>query len=425
MGLTIFYSWQSDISNKINRNFIEDALKRAIDKVKENFEVQEALREEDIKFDKDTQGVPGTPPITDVIFDKISKCSIFVPDLTFVGKTEKDRMLSNPNVLIEYGYALKSLSTTRIIPVMNTAFGDPIGNSLPFNMRHLRNPLTYNLTESASGEEKRNSKELLIRDLAKAIETIVKSGLLENPLNKPTSFEETLSKENPSTFLQAGEAFTIMAHAGSDKPLYIPNVARIFLRIIPTASIPAIKSSKAALDLIQSGRLAPMGYRGYGVILQQGRNKWGAFSCHQIVNDDKVSNLTQLFINNELWGIDATSIEKESHTEFAKVDFGYFPSLAFEKVFNETLANYLSFVSAILKLPPPLKFIAGATDVEGYRMAMPGSFPSYSGIVVNKDIVFEGMIDGYEKKPADILRPFFNHVWEECGLERPDIEILK
>jgi hypothetical protein len=136
MGLTIFYSWQSDISNKINRNFIEDALKRAIDKVKENFEVQEALREEDIKFDKDTQGVPGTPPITDVIFDKISKCSIFVPDLTFVGKTEKDRMLSNPNVLIEYGYALKSLSTTRIIPVMNTAFGDPIGNSLPFNMRH-------------------------------------------------------------------------------------------------------------------------------------------------------------------------------------------------------------------------------------------------------------------------------------------------
>lgn len=409
MALTIFYSWQSDTPNKTNRSFMEDALKKALAKVKESFEVQEALREENIKFDKDTQDVPGTPPITNVIFDKISKCAIFVPDLTFVGKTEKGRMLPNPNVLIEYGYALKSLTTARIIPVMNTAFGDPTGYNLPFNMRHLRNPLTYNLPEGATEQKRRTVKERLIQDIVKAIETIIKSGLLEAPLAKPTPSEEESFPKDPSTFLQPGEAFTIIeGYRGPETPIYLPDVARIFLRVMPSTSVSVIKSLKTAIDIVQSSGLAPMGGNGYGITTHRGRNKYGAYTCNYI--EDKVTNLTQLFLSNQLWGIDTNNLEKDSHMEKAGVDFGYFPSLAFEDVFNKTLANYLKFASDTLKLPPPLKFIAGATDVEGYRMAMPGQLPAFSGRVVNKNIIFEGVIADYNKKTTEILRPFFNHV---------------
>ena len=109
MAFTIFYSWQSDIANNINRSFIEDALKKAIKKVGKNISIQDALRDKEIKIDKDTKGVSGIPPIVDVIFDKISNCGIFIPDLTFVGKTEKGRHLPNPNVLIEYGWALNKI----------------------------------------------------------------------------------------------------------------------------------------------------------------------------------------------------------------------------------------------------------------------------------------------------------------------------
>jgi hypothetical protein len=104
MAFTIFYSWQSDISAKVNRNFIEDALVKAIKKLGQDIKIQEALRDEEIEIDKDTQGVPGIPPIVDTIFKKISNCGIFVPDLTFVGRTEDGRLLSNPNVLVEYGW---------------------------------------------------------------------------------------------------------------------------------------------------------------------------------------------------------------------------------------------------------------------------------------------------------------------------------
>lgn len=178
MAQTIFYSWQSDTSVSFNRNFIEDAIKKAIVVVKTKFDVQEAIRDDNLQFDKDTLGLPGTPPITDSIFDKISKCAIFIPDLTFVGKTADDRLLPNSNVLIEYGYALKAVTTARIIPVMNEAHGKPSDNNLPFNMRHLRNPICYSLEEGSSTEERAAIKKQLVLSLSKAIETVVISGAL-------------------------------------------------------------------------------------------------------------------------------------------------------------------------------------------------------------------------------------------------------
>ena len=150
-----------------NRNFIEDALERAIKRLGKDNAIQEALRETDMVLDRDTKGIPGTPPIVDVIFNKISQCDIFVPDVTFVGQSITDRPISNPNVLIEYGWALRCLSHARMLPIMNTAFGEPSSTSLPFDMRHLRHPLTYSLKEDATPEERRKVKEQLVRSCCK------------------------------------------------------------------------------------------------------------------------------------------------------------------------------------------------------------------------------------------------------------------
>ena len=97
MTTTIFYSWQSDLPNKTNRTFIEDALEKALRKISSDSDVEEAERDEPPELDKDTKDVPGTPPIVDVIFEKISKAAVFVPDLSFVGRTDDDaRLLPNP-----------------------------------------------------------------------------------------------------------------------------------------------------------------------------------------------------------------------------------------------------------------------------------------------------------------------------------------
>ena len=154
-----------------------------------------------------------------------------------------------------------------------------------------------------------------------------------------------------------------------------------------------------------------------------GRNKYGAYAYFQ--REGKILNITQLFKSGELWGIDAYSIEKSRLMERFDVNFGFFPSGAFEKLFVVTMGHYLQFARDILKLSIPLKFVAGATDVLGYKMAarIEGGSGLY-GDVVEDPITFERIIDDYSQEPQIILRPFFEHVWEECGLKRPDTDRL-
>jgi hypothetical protein len=69
MALKIFFSWQADTPTKEGRNLIERALKTAIDAVNGDFEVAEPGREvPKIEIDRDTSGIPGSPPIVETIF---------------------------------------------------------------------------------------------------------------------------------------------------------------------------------------------------------------------------------------------------------------------------------------------------------------------------------------------------------------------
>src|ERR1700683_163260 len=125
MTHTVFFSWQADTPSSSGRNFIEKAATAAIKQLAQDLEVDEAIRD-GLEVDRDTRGVAGTPPIVDTIFFKIDAAAAFLADLTFVGKRlDGIRPTPNPNVLLEYGWALKSRGYPRIICVMNTHYGVP------------------------------------------------------------------------------------------------------------------------------------------------------------------------------------------------------------------------------------------------------------------------------------------------------------
>ena len=63
-----------------------------------------------VRIDADTEGVLGHVPVTDTILKKIAACDAFVPDLTIVAVTEAGKLVPNPNVMLEYGYALRAKS---------------------------------------------------------------------------------------------------------------------------------------------------------------------------------------------------------------------------------------------------------------------------------------------------------------------------
>ena len=184
MKTTVFFSWQTDRPTREGRNFIEKAIKNAIKKLASDTEVEEPIREE-LEMDKDTLNVPGSPAIVDTILKKIDYATIFLADLTFIGKRPDERPTPNPNVLIEYGWALKSLGLSRMLTVMNTAFGEPTRESMPFDMAHLRFPITYNLPAGAEDDHREAVRNNLERILGEALKTFFASGEFKATLPKP------------------------------------------------------------------------------------------------------------------------------------------------------------------------------------------------------------------------------------------------
>jgi hypothetical protein len=135
MKRTIFYSWQSDIENSENRNLIEDSLSRALKAINrdQNATIEPVL-------DRDTSGIPGSPSIAHSIFDKIALSDVFIADISIINKNSTTRLVPNPNVLVELGYAIGLLGWDRIILIQNTFYGSP--DDLPFDLKG-RRVITY------------------------------------------------------------------------------------------------------------------------------------------------------------------------------------------------------------------------------------------------------------------------------------------
>lgn len=157
MGNTVLFAWQLDTPSEHNKRFIWEALVQATEKVAAIEQAELSPRPE-----ADTQGVPGTPNIVQTIFERIRKCSIFVADVSFVGATAQNKKTPNPNVLIELGYASRSIGWDRTILVLNEAYG--AADALPFDILQHRWPIEYRLTKETKVRDRR------FTELASALE---------------------------------------------------------------------------------------------------------------------------------------------------------------------------------------------------------------------------------------------------------------
>lgn len=171
MSDRIFYSWQSDSPSNTNRNFISAALEKAIEEIH-----KDETTDIDPVIDRDTLGLAGSPDISQSIFSKIDMASVFVCDVSIID-SKAARPTPNPNVLIELGYAVKSLGWNRVIMAMNTELGKP--EDLPFDLRSKR-VLAYCIASEA--EEKSPARNALAKKFVAALKTIFEN---HGPLTKP------------------------------------------------------------------------------------------------------------------------------------------------------------------------------------------------------------------------------------------------
>lgn len=167
MKCTIFYSWQSDLPNKDNRSFIENCIEKAAKKNKWGIEIGVT-----VAIDRDTKETVGTPDIAGTIFDKIAKADIFICDISIINGDYEGRKCPNPNVLLELGYAVRTIGWERIICFYNLKYGDI--KNVPFDLSH-RRIFCYN-------SDNENEKEAVSKALSAGIKDMIAKGLISNPL---------------------------------------------------------------------------------------------------------------------------------------------------------------------------------------------------------------------------------------------------
>jgi hypothetical protein len=417
MPFVVFYSWQSDRDPKTTRHFIREALDLAAQKLAREMEVEDVVR-----VDQDTQDVPGHPEIFRTICGKIDACAIFVADLTYVAKTDSGERIPNPNVAIELGYALKSIGPDRYIAVMNSEFGGP--EDLPFDLRHRRWPIQYKLPSELPADEWKRRKEELAEKFARAIRTIIDSGVL-NATASRNRVVEVPSTGRPALFFDETKPFAIL-----DSPfrkaleLRVPPGAKLYLRLIPTRPA-AVLETADVYDIAKKSGLEPMRTPSltYGVYWV--RNEYGAAAVAIDLDSGNVYGLTQIIKRNrEIWGVDALTISEEDVKKWSGVHFGYFPCSEVEEAFDTSLAHYIRVAKEHLDLSVPLRFVAGVDGVKNYRIALTSAFRErFGGRMVVDHLSYEGIVENFGVGTHELLLPFYLTIWRECGLRRPEGKI--
>lgn len=191
---TVFYSWQSDLPRASTRDIIRNAASIAVSQLSRQLSLEDSPR-----LDHDTMGESGTPSITDTIFRKSKNSAVFVADVTLVGDTGErtaspKKRLSNPNVLVELGYAAAILGWDRVVLIMNKHYGSP--QSLPFDLRHRRFPVTFDLGPDSKQRRARISS--LAGDIEAAIATCLAAeyARVEEVLSRISAYARSLITEH-------------------------------------------------------------------------------------------------------------------------------------------------------------------------------------------------------------------------------------
>ena len=243
----VFYAWQSDTPEKYNRHLIRKALDISAEAISEDPSVNAR-----IEIDSDTQGVAGQPHVTEELLRKISEADFFAPDLTFVGKSNGGKLLPNPNVLIEYGYALRDKPYTARMSIMNAEFGLP--KDLPFDMGHVRYPITYRIAPTAPDAERRSVRAQLATNIEGALRLMISA---HNERAKNAYLSSAMRSQ-----LQEFRKDRLNEIGRGNTPIRLPPGGKVVLHVVP---IPAFADGRLSdlMSILKSGTHIPLPYLSY------------------------------------------------------------------------------------------------------------------------------------------------------------------
>ena len=410
----VFYAWQSDRPERLNRYLIRAALDIAARNISRDSNVN-------VRIDADTEGVLGHVPVTATILEKIDACDAFVPDLTFVAQTDAGELVCNPNVMLEYGYALRAKSHSVMIPVMNTVYGP--AEELPFDMGHLRFPLRYELTATATNDERRVPRKALAGEFEAILRLMIAEHVKRVESVQPKLFQPAHWVLLPAFFFPSGTVIAEVGYPGEQEYRFEGEMA-IYLRLYPKHVVPAVGRARLR-TIVESRRLLlPMAPSMVGGLV--GRNDYGYVTIDPI-HSNTTRAITQGFPSGEIWGINSQVFQPARFNYSGRPDQKIisFGVISAERAYTRTLENYVSVASTEMGLPPPWVVEIGAVGLKGVYMGAPHpevSTGHYYGPIRQVSLVRDYELQDASREAIDgALRRFFNELYDLADISRQDI----
>ena len=314
--------------------------------------------------------------------------------------------------MIEYGYALKTPGPESIVAVMNTHFGE--ATELPFDMRHRRFPLTYDLAPGADSGTRRRARERLAAEISSAIIAVL-DAYPRPPAEQPL-FERSPGFDGGAAFVEANERFPMWIESEGDTQRRFPVGPKMFLRLMPRDSVPQIGRA-AILEALAGSELWPLGYQRYGA-WGMGTNRLGAGNVARHPADDSlVGAISQIMLPREIWGIETHLLTHAASRPWIDRDYPVIPDALVRQIFEDGLARYLRVARHLLGLSPPLVAVAGVANLENHRLTL--SQTQISTQIYESAISREIVIEDPDRPAAEILHPFYAALYDAVGVRLP------
>ncbi|MBR0902696.1 hypothetical protein [Bradyrhizobium liaoningense] len=410
--MKVFWAWQSDHPREISRDVIRTALEAAIEQLKQERDVVEAPEESrsDLHLDHDTKGLRGSPDVARSILEKIQASTVFVGDLTPVGKTpdiegnegiKPGRPLINSNVAIEYGFALRKLTDSAVIGVLNEAFGDP--KDLPFDIIHKRWPIRYRLVEGATKKEIDVARNTLKGHFVTALKAFI-----DNPEPEVISAPEVPCGLGRAFWFADKEILGFSNRLSSEVDMPFRDV--LYMRLIPT--IPPKRPVAEAAMLKNAHRYGAMG-NSEGAIPIPNHHGAMCFTVTGAAND--IDALTQYFPSGEVWAINADVMRQGKNGSPP-----LYLVLPAEDAFWHTLEKGLDYMRNVAGVSLPIKVIAGVTGLKGRTLGVSGAVIGTYGKMMFDHVEHTMVLrDDSHDAQDEYLFQLFEKIFDQSGHERP------
>jgi hypothetical protein len=409
--MKVFWSWQSDTPGKIGRHFVRDALTAAIEQLKQAPDVEEPTERETrsaMHLDQDRKGISGSPDLARVILEKIEQSTVFVADVTPVGivtthgEQEPQKKVINPNVAIELGYALHALSDRSLLMVMNEHYGSRA--DLPFDLQSKAGPIMFTLSPDADRQSITAGSRQLTARLVEAFEPFIVQQVKNIRQQKP--FPEAEAKDGSARFRAPGEPIGSRWDFGPfgsnlGNSISLASGAATWLRLMPAFDPSRTWTAEELRNASRAGNMVLQPFIWSSLCTLRAVDGIGC--CNLLTAEDRETNSVAFaFETGEVWAIDTWLLGRHpSELIVGEV----------ERTWAERLRDYATFLRR-LGLQAPYRWIAGVTGVNRRRLQFPAApgkrrLPSWQG----PECLLEQIT---------ALLPFFEEIYNKCGIRRPE-----